>query len=157
MRKGKKWPTTRRRHGPFGRGARRGQSLTELALILPLLTLIMLGTIDLGRAFYDHIELTNAVKEGALYGIRNPSAESQIENRAYQETPRLKGSGGDFIIIVTYYTNMTTTTGSATYDANTTRAIEVTGTYVFRPITPMIQGLLPTNFKLRKSIRMGIL
>jgi Flp pilus assembly protein TadG len=147
----------RRRRDLFRRGARRGQSLVELALILPVLTLIMLGTIDLGRAFYDHNELTDAVKEGALYGIRYPSDESQIENRAYAESPRLMGGGGAFIIVVTYYTDMTATTGSGTYSATTTRAVEVTGTYAFRPITPMVRGLLPTNFKLRKSIRMGIL
>ena len=52
---------------------RRGQSLVELSLALPFLLLIMLGTIDLGRMFFDYIQIRNAAMEGAQYGSRNPT------------------------------------------------------------------------------------
>lgn len=45
----------------------------ELALVLPVLALIMLGALDFGRAFFAYQRLTNAVKEGALYGIHYPA------------------------------------------------------------------------------------
>ena len=49
-----------------------GQSIVELALTMPLLLLVMLGTIDVGRVFLDYIEMRNAVVEGATYGARHP-------------------------------------------------------------------------------------
>lgn len=62
------------------RGARRtrrrsrGQSLVELALILPVLMLLFAGTVDLGRVFYSQITIENAAKEGALEAARNPTS-----------------------------------------------------------------------------------
>ena len=50
----------------------RGQSLVEFALTLPILVLIVFGTVDLGRAFFQSIVLENAVKEGAFLGARTP-------------------------------------------------------------------------------------
>lgn len=60
-----------RRHGPlFGRS--RGQSLVELALILPIFLLLIAGAVDLGRLFYAYVAITNASKEGALFGASYP-------------------------------------------------------------------------------------
>jgi Flp pilus assembly protein TadG len=56
------------------RGRPRGQSLVELALILPLLMLLFAGALDLGRVFYSQITIENAAKEGALEASRNPSS-----------------------------------------------------------------------------------
>jgi Flp pilus assembly protein TadG len=50
----------------------RGQSLVELALVLPLLLLLFGGIVDLGRVFYTYIGLTNATREGARTGARQP-------------------------------------------------------------------------------------
>ena len=44
-----------------------GQGLVEFALILPLLLLLVLGTVDLGMGFKTYIALTNAAREGARY------------------------------------------------------------------------------------------
>ena len=50
----------------------RGQSLVERALVLPLLLLLLAGIVDLGRAFYSHIAITNAAREGARRASRYP-------------------------------------------------------------------------------------
>jgi Flp pilus assembly protein TadG len=50
---------------------RRGQALTEMALITPLLVFILLGIVDLGRAYYQYTVMTNAVREGARYVAAN--------------------------------------------------------------------------------------
>ena len=50
----------------------RGQSAVELALILPLLLLLLLGAIDLSRAFGVWMALSNAAREGARYGCQDP-------------------------------------------------------------------------------------
>ncbi len=50
----------------------RGQSFVEFALLLPVLLLLVLGTVDLGRAYFASVSLENAVKEGAFFGARDP-------------------------------------------------------------------------------------
>ncbi|HUS17480.1 MAG TPA: TadE/TadG family type IV pilus assembly protein, partial [Chloroflexia bacterium] len=52
---------------------RRGQALLELALVLPLLAVLLLGVFDIGRAFADQESVTNAARQGARYAARNPA------------------------------------------------------------------------------------
>jgi Flp pilus assembly protein TadG len=42
-----------------------GQSLIEFALLLPILVLIIFGVLELGRAFFAFIAISNAAREGA--------------------------------------------------------------------------------------------
>ncbi len=51
----------------------RGQSLVEFALLLPLLLVLIVSTIELGRLFFTKIVITNAAREGAYYLTMNPS------------------------------------------------------------------------------------
>ena len=44
----------------------RGQALVEFALVLPVLTVMLLTVVDLGRLFYSQMAITNAAREGAL-------------------------------------------------------------------------------------------
>ena len=55
------------------RRRRLGQSLVELALVLPLLVLLLMGVVDMGRAFHSYIVITNASREGARRASRIPS------------------------------------------------------------------------------------
>ncbi len=59
----------------------KGQSMVEMAIVMPLLCLIMLGTLDVGRVFFDYIQMRNAAMEGAIYGSRNPSDTPGITQR----------------------------------------------------------------------------
>lgn len=52
----------------------RGQALVELAIILPLLMLILLMSLDLGRVFFGWVGLTNASRIGASYAAAHPTA-----------------------------------------------------------------------------------
>jgi len=67
---------------------KRGQSLVELGVSLPVLLLILLGTIDFGMAIFSYSILRDAAQEGALYGSFNPSNKAEIENRARNISPR---------------------------------------------------------------------
>lgn len=62
--------------------AEQGQSIVELALIFPLLLLIMTGILDLGRAYYSYLQLTNAAREGARYGASYPKNDINIQDAA---------------------------------------------------------------------------
>lgn len=47
--------------------AQRGLAAVEMALIMPVFLLLMLGTAELGRACYQYNTLVNAAREGARY------------------------------------------------------------------------------------------
>jgi Flp pilus assembly protein TadG len=64
------------------------QSLIELAVSLPVIILILLGTIDFGMAIFSYAILRDAAQEGALYGSFNPANKAEIENRARNISPR---------------------------------------------------------------------
>jgi Flp pilus assembly protein TadG len=65
-----------------------GQSLTELAITLPILVLLLLGTLDFGMAIFSYSMLRDAAQEGAFYGSFNPTNLEEIENRARNISPR---------------------------------------------------------------------
>jgi cell division septation protein DedD len=54
---------------------RRGQSLVELAIVLPILLLLLGGAIDLGRAFFARTAIENSAKEGAFFGATRPNCD----------------------------------------------------------------------------------
>jgi len=49
----------------------RGQSLVEFAIALPMLLILLLGTLDVGRMYFTWLALQNAAGEGALYAAIN--------------------------------------------------------------------------------------
>lgn len=61
----------------FSFRAQNGQTMTEFALVLPLLALLLFGVIQFGIAFNNYITLTDAVRAGARKGavgrhLQNP-------------------------------------------------------------------------------------
>jgi Flp pilus assembly protein TadG len=54
-----------------GIGPQGGQSLVELALVLPVLLLLLVGIIEIGRFSYYSILVANAARAGAQYGAQN--------------------------------------------------------------------------------------
>ncbi len=66
---------------------RTGQSLAELALIMPLLLLMVLGVIDFGRLFGSYIALQNASREGARFASLYSTTVTipEIKDRAIRE------------------------------------------------------------------------
>lgn len=141
--------------------AYRGQSLVELALLLPLLTLIVVGTIDLGRVFIYYTRLTNAVREGALYGSHQPYPLTPIRDRAYAEVGGSLGvTGVDFVVDPTAgdivcYSGLSEQTKPCNRVVHGD-SIRVTGHYAFKPITTSIVSIWGRTFWVSKSSRMSI-
>lgn len=50
------------------RRSERGQSLSELSIVLLMVLILLAGVADVGRAFFTYISLRDAAQEGALYG-----------------------------------------------------------------------------------------
>ena len=50
----------------------------EFALLLPLLVLIVLGTVDFGRAFFAYVSVTNAARNGADFASIGEDASADL-------------------------------------------------------------------------------
>jgi Flp pilus assembly protein TadG len=75
--------------GRFAIRREHGQTMTEFALVLPLLVLLLFGVIQFGIAFNNYITLTDAVRVGARKAavsrhLTNPEdvAEAQLREAA---------------------------------------------------------------------------
>ena len=55
-----------------------GIALVEFAIVVPLLTLLLIGIIELGRFTYYSIVVGNAANAGAQYGAQNGSTAADI-------------------------------------------------------------------------------
>jgi Flp pilus assembly protein TadG len=62
------------------RQGRAGQAVVEFALILPLFMLLVFGTLEFGRAYYDVHLLTNAARGGARLGSLPGKVESDVQS-----------------------------------------------------------------------------
>lgn len=50
---------------------RAGQSLVEMAMVLPILAFLTFGLVDFGRGYFYQVSVTNAAREGARVAILN--------------------------------------------------------------------------------------
>src|SRR5262249_23476708 len=88
------------------RRPRCGVAAVELAIVLPVLVLIVIGCVDFGRFLYYYIAVTNAAEEGATFGSLNPPAnygvsgggtsagwEAAVQIAAVGEAPGLRMNG----------------------------------------------------------------
>lgn len=76
-----------------------GASIVELALIAPVMVLLVLGVLDLGRAYQLHIQLENAASEGAGHAQLYPHdvecpAKRDIVDRVVAEQAGVSGRPG---------------------------------------------------------------
>jgi Flp pilus assembly protein TadG len=51
-----------------------GTSVVEFALVAPVLFLVLVGILDLGRAVNAYVTVSNAAREGSHYAILHPTA-----------------------------------------------------------------------------------
>jgi Flp pilus assembly protein TadG len=82
-----------------------GQSLVELALILPILTLLVVGGAEVGRLAYADIEVSNAARAGVAYAMQGHAWVAQsgnIETAAQQDAPNLPGLVVDPPVLACY-------------------------------------------------------
>ncbi len=60
----------------------KGQSLLEMALMLPFLFVLVVSGLEMGRLFYTKIVITNSAREGAYYLATHPTDYDQITGTA---------------------------------------------------------------------------
>jgi len=111
-----------------------GQSMVEVALTMPLLLLILMGILDLGRAYFTFVALSDAAAEGATYAAIHPAEATEI-------TARAAGSS-DGLVTLTPEMVSVAFDGTAAIDSST---ITVTVQYDYALLTPIIQSMVPNG------------
>jgi Flp pilus assembly protein TadG len=93
------------RHGRSGiRHTQSGQSLLELAFLVPLLLLLALGVIEVGRYAYIAILVGNAAHAGVIYGAQSlPQSNDPLIVTAAQNDFQSNGQPASSLT-VTYFT-----------------------------------------------------
>lgn len=125
----------------------RGQTLTEFALILPVLLLALMGVLDFGRAVFAYNAISNAAREGGRTAIVNQTP-AEIRARAIAQATSLgidpsssscppAGTSG---VCIEY--KDATLSGPCTGVSNLGCVAEITVKYSFNPITPIIGRVL---------------
>ncbi|QBQ55876.1 TadE/TadG family type IV pilus assembly protein [Nitrosococcus wardiae] len=140
----------------------RGIAATEFVIVLPVILLLMLGTAELGRAFYQYNTLTKAVRDGARYladnAIKGATGVIDIDAATEAETKNLVVYGN------------TTASGSPLLEgwspAEVTAAgfdaahVRVSATFAFKPMFSRIPAfglgediVLELNFQAATTMR----
>lgn len=86
--------------------ARSGAATVETALVLPVFFMVMLGIVEVGRAFMVSQLLTNAAREGARTAIMTNSTNTEVTNTVTDVVQRTVGCAPADVavtIIVTPY------------------------------------------------------
>jgi hypothetical protein len=136
--------------------ARRGQSLVEFALIIPIFLLLMVVIFDLGRAVYYYSAIHNAAREGARYGAAKPL---QVSGSITADKSGMKAAAVNYAIGLGLNTNDVDAglgtpecIGNLPYPTPPTSpchrgipnpTVKVTVTYCFVPATPLVDMFLP--------------
>lgn len=143
------------------RSGDRGQTLTEFALILPVLLIAFLGVLDFGRAIYAYNAISNAAREGGRTAIVNQTT-SEIRGRAIAQATSLgidpsstscppAGASG----VCVEFKNATATGPCVSTLSYVGCIAEITVKYSFTAITPIIGrivGPLPMTSKTSQVI-----
>jgi hypothetical protein len=83
----------------------RGQSLAELALVLPLLLMILVSMVEVGWAMRAHLTVTTACREGARFASRRVFEYDEIQEVVYVAmldlNPIFEGPDANATIIIT--------------------------------------------------------
>lgn len=146
-----------------------GQSLVEFALIFPMLLVLLLGFLDLGRAIFYYSSLTNAVREGTRRAIVNHTYLVEADDGT--DLYKLPCSAeepvdplDDTLRCIVYRRSIGLSQGlNPTTDINfviTTNAeedtlfetVQITANYCFNPVTPGIQLLFPSTCNGKKGV-----
>jgi Flp pilus assembly protein TadG len=127
------------------RGSQQGNALVELALLLPLLALTLVGLIELGNAINAHMTVLEASRSGARLAVLKKDT-SEVEEHVRVLMERLPE------------TSLTVNTTQGT-DGTGNKMYTVEVQYEYRTIlsdAPVLSEIIPDPFILRAQTTMPI-
>ncbi|MCD4713999.1 MAG: pilus assembly protein [Clostridiales bacterium] len=120
-----------------------GQAMVELALILPVLLLIIMGIFEFGFMFNNYLTLNNVSREAARYAsLGGTDAEAVV--RAIEIAPNLDSD--QLTIVIT------------PSESNRGRgdSLEVVVTYQYSLLTPFLDGIISNGIPLEAKTVMRV-
>ena len=117
---------------------RRGQTLVEFALILPVFILVLVGIFDFGRAIYAYNTISNASREAVRLAIVDQNVPN-IQAKAVQRAASL-GLTASNVTVGFYQPN-----GSPSVCVTPVAIacdVQVTVTYSYRAATPILSNIV---------------
>lgn len=120
-----------------------GQAMVELALILPVLLLILMGIIEFGFMFNSYLTLNNVSREAARYASLGGS-DVQAESRATDIAQNLDADKLTFVI----------SPSEASRDRGD--SVEVVVTYQYSLLTPFLDGIITNGIPLEAKTVMRV-
>jgi Flp pilus assembly protein TadG len=115
----------------------------ELAILLPVLALLLVGITDFGRIFYHYQIVTDCASNGALYAS---ASTANSTNTAAIQSAALAGA--------TNLSPQPTVTPTVVTDANGQKCVDVNVQYTFSTVTGY-PGL-PSPVTLSRTVRMMV-
>lgn len=118
-----------------------GQSLVEFALVLPMLLLIVMAIIDMGRVFHATIVVQEAARDAVRYASVGEN-DQRIAQAIKDDTPTLQADQVSFTI----------TPSASSRIPGTAVTLEIR--YNIELITPLMAQFLPNPFPVKSDVTM---
>lgn len=140
---------------PGQRDSIAGQSVVEFAMVIPMIMLLILGALDLGRAVYTYNTLAQAAREGNRVAIVNQVA-TDVRSRAIASAASLGLTSSNVdVCFKTSATSQRSCASPATDNCpQATRSIGclaiVTARLSYQPMTPVV-GLIWSTISLSST------
>lgn len=119
------------------RAAARGQTLAELALVLPLFLVVVIGLFDIGRLVIYNSTLSNATREAVRLAIVDQTVPN-IQQRARDEASAVLDLPTANVQIRFLAPDLSETGPCATAPYEIGCIAEVMVTYTFTPVVPFV-------------------
>jgi Flp pilus assembly protein TadG len=136
----------------------RGTALIEFALVLPLLVVLVFGTIDGARIFATWNRVKNAAHEGASFAQFHPTQQAQVGSSCANPnnvTARARAEGSDLAVTVSPALTPLCQTMTASSAIQPGQTVTVTASVPFSFITPLA-GALWGNPTVRASVKVTV-
>jgi len=69
----------------------KGQSLTEFALLLPILLMLLVGVVEIGWGLNSYLTVVDSARDGARLGSKGSATDAEITALVVREAERLDG------------------------------------------------------------------
>jgi Flp pilus assembly protein TadG len=122
-------------------------AVVETALVLPIIVLVIVGTIDASRMVTSRMMLAYAVTVGARTATAKANATSDVQNAVIAAAPILNLNTTTNILTTDVTTNATSWT--ARTSGNT---VTVTARYTFTPSNPLFTKIGSRTFTLTSTM-----
>jgi Flp pilus assembly protein TadG len=135
----------------------KGQGLVEFALVLPLLLIVAVGVLDLGRIFFVLITVSNASREGARYLSFNPDDIAYAGDPFHDTKAAAVQEASGSIITLTPANVVPSCSATITIDGNQLCAAGSTATVTVNYQLDLVAGwVLPSPITLSRFTKMVV-